>query len=119
MPVKKHDSAVDIRPLEPIQQEELKVEESLIQEEEAKSGDIWQKTRDQITNFSEEMKKVEEERLARIKELIPRYSDGFNLPVYEATIKNCPLKHYIKSFSNNYHQKFRCFNNLSLFSKIH
>jgi hypothetical protein len=43
------------------------------------------------------MKKVEEERLARIKELIPRYKDGFNLPVYEATINNCPLKHYIKT----------------------
>lgn len=118
MPLRKQDS-VDIRRLEPIQQEELKVEESSMLEEKAKSGDIWEKTRDQIRNFSEEMKKVEEERLARIKELIPRYSDGFNLPVYEATIKNCPLKHYIKSYSNNYHQKFSCFNNQSLFSKIH
>ena len=65
------------------------------------------------------MKKVEEERLNKIKELIPRYSDGFNLAVYEATIKNCPLKHFVKSFSNDYHSKFRCFNNQSLLFKMH
>jgi hypothetical protein len=92
-------------PVKQVEVEEVKIEEppepEPIAPEEVKSSDIWQNTKNDILNFGPELKRIENERLAKIQEIIPRFNDGFNLPVYDRTVKNCPLKHFVKSFFYN------------------
>ena len=59
-----------------------------------------------MKNFNREHTKIEEERMKKIKDLIPRLSEGFPLSVYNVKLPNMPLKHFVKSYLYDSDNKF-------------